>query len=158
MLNAYLVNEHYLNYAASIVVVELLHTIINGAYYSRAYPTNAIFLISSDIDGAQIDSEGAEDTEVLRSGERIDFRFVPQVNNQTGLDALVVSLLAQQRLLSKSGSIVVPWNCGQEMHDVIKITDTPCNQADDTLRVMGMRTVYDPKNSTITLNLILGAV
>jgi len=53
---------------------------------------------------------------------------------------------------------MIPWNCGQELYDVITITDSSCNQADATFRVMGIQTVYDKRMASYVQYLMLGAV
>jgi len=158
MLNTYLVNEHYLNYMPTAIVHVYTHTIYNGKYGSVAYPINTFYLISADSDGNQIISEGSVSNESRESGQRISFKYVPEINNSTDLDTLVVSMKAQQRLMSKYGAIMIPWNCGQELYDVITITDSPCNQSDATHRVMGIRTSCDVKTVTYVQYLRLGAL
>jgi hypothetical protein len=59
---------------------------------------------------------------------------------------------------SHRGHILVPLNCGQELYDVIEITDPCASLYSAGKRVLGLTHVYDPANGRYDLRLELGAV
>ena len=61
------------------------------------------------------------------------------------------------RLSGKRGVILIPPNCGQELFDVVQITDSQGNQSAVKFRVVGIRFEYNPKQARYQHRLILGA-
>jgi hypothetical protein len=61
------------------------------------------------------------------------------------------------RLRGKGGVILIPPNCGQELFDVVQISDAGANQSAVTFRVVGIRFEYNPKQARYQHKLILGA-
>jgi hypothetical protein len=61
------------------------------------------------------------------------------------------------RLSKKRGVILIPYNCGQELWDVVQITDAGANQSAVKFRVVGIRFEYSPKQACYKHRLILGA-
>ena len=51
----------------------------------------------------------------------------------------------------------MPPNCGQELFDVVELTDTMANQSAVKFRVAGIRFEYSPKQARYQHKLILGA-
>jgi hypothetical protein len=61
------------------------------------------------------------------------------------------------RLTTKRGVILIPPNCGQELWDVVQITDAGANQSAIKFRVVGLRLEYHPREARYQHKLILGA-
>ncbi|MGQ9573496.1 MAG: hypothetical protein ACUVV3_10025, partial [Dehalococcoidia bacterium] len=68
--------------------------------------------------------------------------------------------MRREEMASSGGQIVVPLNCGQELYDVISITDPPAGLADARRRVVGisMRYAAGGKAPVYEQRLSLGAV
>ncbi len=66
--------------------------------------------------------------------------------------------LRQAEIESASGTIMIPVNCGQQLYDVIDITDTRAGLSAEKKRVLGLTVVYDPHRAEYTQRLQLGAV
>jgi hypothetical protein len=56
------------------------------------------------------------------------------------------------------GSILVPVNCGQQLYDVIDVTDAPAGLDAEEKRVLGLVLVYHPQRGEYSQRLRLGAV
>jgi hypothetical protein len=67
------------------------------------------------------------------------------------------AILSKMRLTGKRGVILIPPNCGQELFDVVQITDSGANQPAVKFRVVGLRFEYLPKQARYQHRLILGA-
>ena len=59
---------------------------------------------------------------------------------------------------SVNGSILIPVNCGQQLYDVIDITDSRAGLDAARRRVMGLTLVYSPKSGEYRQRLLLGGV
>ncbi len=66
--------------------------------------------------------------------------------------------LRRAEIESGSGSIRIPVNCGQQLYDVIDITDSQAGLDAAKKRVMGLVLVYNPRRAQYEARLSLGAV
>ncbi len=66
--------------------------------------------------------------------------------------------LREAEIESISGTILVPVNCGQQLYDVIDITDSRAGLEAEKRRVLGLTIVYNPGQGKYEERLLLGAV
>jgi hypothetical protein len=66
--------------------------------------------------------------------------------------------LRQAEIEAVDGSILTPVNCGQQLYDVVDITDSQAGLATAKRRVMGLALVYRPRRGEYQQRLILGGV
>jgi hypothetical protein len=66
--------------------------------------------------------------------------------------------LREAEMASVNGSILVPVNCGQQLYDVIAITDGRAGLAAAKRRVTGLTLVYSPRRGEYQQRLLLGGV
>lgn len=59
---------------------------------------------------------------------------------------------------AQDGMIGVPMNCGQQLYDVIEITDERAGLIGEKKRVVGLTLIYSPRKGEYRQNLALGAV
>ena len=59
---------------------------------------------------------------------------------------------------SASGAIQIPVNCGQQLYDVVDITDSRAGLTAEKRRVLGLALVYAPRRGEYEQRLSLGAV
>lgn len=59
---------------------------------------------------------------------------------------------------SVDGEISVPVNCGQQLYDVIAVTDSKAGLVGEKKRVLGLSLLYDPAHGEYMQRLALGAV
>ena len=66
--------------------------------------------------------------------------------------------LRQAEIEAAGGSILVPVNCGQQLYDVIDVTDARAGLDTAKRRVLGWLLVYQPQRGEYSQRLWLGAV
>jgi hypothetical protein len=68
------------------------------------------------------------------------------------------AVLRKTQIESVSGMINIPVNCGQQLSDVIDITDNRAGLSNAKRRVVGILLSYRPDRSEYTQSLLLGGV
>jgi len=68
------------------------------------------------------------------------------------------AMLRHAAIESEDGYVVVPLNCGQELYDVIEITDTLAGLTAAKRRVLSLHHTYDTRKGIYTLKIGLGGV
>ena len=66
--------------------------------------------------------------------------------------------LRKATIKSSSGAISTPLNCGQQLYDVIDITDSRAGLDAEKKRVLGLSLLYNPHRGEYFQRLSLGAV
>ena len=66
--------------------------------------------------------------------------------------------LRQAAIESAGGTVRIPVNCGQQLYDVIDITDSRAGLTAEKKRVLGLTMVYNPHRGEYEQRLLLGAV
>lgn len=87
--------------------------------------------------------------------ERIGDRNIGSVASAAGL---ADARLRKVSLEAVSGSLVVPVNCGQQMYDVVSITDASAGLDEAPRRVLGIAMTWNPARGDYSQKLKLGAV
>jgi hypothetical protein len=98
-----------------------------------------------------------DSTELELVGERLDFQSDPAIPTTAQAADVASAVLSKMRLTGKRGVILIPPNCGQELFDVVQVSDSMANQSAVTFRVVGIRFEYNPKQARYAHKLILGA-
>ena len=98
--------------------------------------------------------------EISRSGERLLMIEDTNVNTEdgTGARARGAAYLREAEIESYSGYIRVPVNCGQQLYDVITITDALAGMAASTRRVLGIKLAYERASAGYIQKIMLGGV
>jgi len=66
--------------------------------------------------------------------------------------------LRESEIESANGNILVPVHCGQQLYDVIDITDSRAGVSAKKKRVLGLTLIYQPTKGEYQHRLTLGAV
>ena len=66
--------------------------------------------------------------------------------------------LREAEIQSGSGAVRIPVNCGQQLYDVIDITDNRAGLDIEKKRVLGLTLVFNPSRAQYEQRLVLGAV
>ena len=66
--------------------------------------------------------------------------------------------LQEAEIESVNGAILVPVNCGQQLYDVIDITDARAGLDEQKKRVLGLILIYNPQRGEYSQRLWLGSV
>ena len=73
-------------------------------------------------------------------------------------EALAEARLRKAKLASISGSLVAPLNCGQQLYDVVAVTEPRAGLDATPRRVLGITLVWHPAKGEYSQKLQLGAV
>lgn len=127
------------------------HAIYGGRYIAQAWGSNR-----AQVYGQGVLGEAFAWDEVERVFDYL--RQVHDLNLTTAQDATnrAATELRHQELEVSRGQIWVPSNCGQELYDVIEITDARCGLSGARRRAIGMRLEYLPRQGHYRQRLALG--
>jgi hypothetical protein len=133
------------------------HVILDGQYATETTRINRAYVIGTDAYGNPVYGEAIDSTEITLVGERLDFQPDPAIPTTAQAGDVASAVLSKMRLHGKGGVILIPPNCGQELFDVVQVSDSMANQSAVTFRVVGIRFEYNPKQARYDHKLILGA-
>jgi hypothetical protein len=133
------------------------HVILDGQYIAESPDINRAYVIGRDQYGNPVYGTAVDSTELGLVGERLDFIPDPAIPTTAQAADVASAVLAKMRLRGKGGVILIPPNCGQELFDVVQVSDSMANQSAATFRVVGLRFEYNPKQARYQHKLILGA-
>jgi hypothetical protein len=83
--------------------------------------------------------------------------YDPNLENATRAQERADAILRKSSLRAERGNLVVPVNCGQELYDVITVTDERCGISSKLYRVTGMQVAYSRREARYTQRLTLAA-
>ncbi len=132
------------------------HTILSGEY-SQHVPTNRARAIGRTAGGARI-LEDAFDWDLL--AEAIDILqqdYDPNLDDATRTQERADAILRMASLRSQRGVITIPTNCGQELYDVITLTDVRVGISSEKYRVAAIQTDYNRSKAIYNQRLSLCA-
>ncbi|MDO8569072.1 MAG: hypothetical protein Q7R57_10235 [Dehalococcoidales bacterium] len=134
------------------------HQILEGRYRQDAWKLNRAQVSGYDGSGNPIIADRFAWSEIDRLYDRM--RQIEDRNIDAAGEAQQRgdAYLRQAEIESAGGAILVPVNCGQQMYDVINITDSRAGLSATKKRVRGLTLVYNPRRAEYTQRLQLGAV
>jgi hypothetical protein len=154
---AYLVNPQTSDSPVYSYGVE--HPVLEGRYASEAMNINRVQVEGYDTGLAKailVDSFAW--SQIDRLYDRL--RHIEDRNLNTAAEAQQRgdAFLRQAEIGAAGGWIIVPVNCGEQLFDVVAVTDTRAGLAAVKKRVAGMVLVYQPQRSEYFQRLELGGV
>jgi hypothetical protein len=154
---AYLVNPQTSDSPVYSYGVE--HPVLEGTYSSEAMNINRVQVEGYDTGLAKailVDSFAW--IEIDRLSDRL--RHIEDRNLNTAAEAQQRgdAFLRQAEIEAVGGWIIVPVNCGEQLFDVVAVTDTRAGLAAVKKRVAGMVLVYQPQRGEYFQRLELGGV
>jgi hypothetical protein len=135
----------------------IVHVILDGQYITESPEINRAYIIGRDAYGNPVYGTAVDSPELALVGERLDFIPDPAIPTTAQAGDVASAILAKMRLTRKRGVILIPPNCGQELFDVVQLSDSMANQSAVSFRVVGIRFEYNPKQARYQHKLILGA-
>ncbi len=154
---AYLVNP--LSADSSVYSYGATHPILEGGYRRGAWELNRVRVEGYD-DGASepiiVDSFSWGEIDRLYDRlKQLEDRNIDTVNKaqQRG-----EAYLRHAEIESGGGTIRIPVNCGQQLYDVVDITDSRAGLDAEKKRVLGLALVYNPGQGEYEARLSLRAV
>lgn len=133
------------------------HVILDGQYNIESPEVNRAYVIGQDAYGNPVYGTAVDATEGALVGERLDFQQELAIPSDSQAASMASAILAKMRLSGKRGVILIPPNCGQELFDVVQVTDIGANQSAVKFRVVGLRFEYNPRQARYHHKLIVGA-
>ncbi len=133
------------------------HPILEGVYRQEALKVNRARVEGEDAAGQPVLADSFAWGEIARNDER------PVQVADRNLDTVEKArergeaILRKAGIESNGGSILIPVNCGQQLYDVVDITDSRAGLISARRRVMGISLVYDSRRGEYTQRLKLGA-
>ncbi|MGA8849709.1 MAG: hypothetical protein WB564_07815 [Dehalococcoidia bacterium] len=132
------------------------HPIIAGKY-TDAVTASRTRAIGQDEDSNRI-VQDALDWDLLELAiDILEQDYDPNLQTATRAQERADALLRQMSLRAERGNLVVPTNVGQELLDVIEVTDARCGGSEENYRVQGIRILYDRRKGQYDQMFTLGA-
>jgi hypothetical protein len=142
--------------APAIASASAGHPIISGRYQDAVTGSRAR-AIGRDADANRIVRD-AFDWDLLKlSIDEVEQVYDPNLQTATRAQERADALLREASLRAECGNLVVPTNIGQELLDVVTVTDARCGVDQEKYRVQGIRTLYDRRQRRYEQALTLGA-
>ena len=144
---------------SSVYTYGVAHSIFSGRYRIGVIATNQLHIEGYDTDtGTPIAVDLFDWEQIEKFPER--FQLVADRNIDTIAQAedRGTALLRKLGIKAIDGVISSPVNCGQQMYDVITITDYRAGLSDVKRRVVGLALGYRHTKGEYTHQLILGGV
>jgi hypothetical protein len=132
------------------------HVILSGAYREESGACRAR-AIGRDASGARILVESLDWNLVELATDTLEQDYDPNLHTVTRAQERADAILRQMSLRAERGNLVVPTNVGQELLDVVEVTDARCGISGENYRVEGVRTLYDHRKGIYDQRLALGA-
>jgi hypothetical protein len=135
------------------------HVITEGRYRSSSWKLNRITVEGYDATAGEriIKDSFAWDQvhEQLTRTERLIDRNISTVEEAEERGEIYLRNAESE---AQDGIISIPVNCGQQLYDVIDITDKHAGLIEEKKRVVGLTLIYNPRKGEYRQNLVLGAV
>jgi len=131
------------------------HVILDSQYSIETPEVNRTFIIGRNQYGNPVYGTASDSTELGLVGERLDFQHELAIPIDSQAAGMAGAILSKMRLSKARGIILIPPNCGQELFDVVEVTDHLCAQWVRKYRVVGMRFEYNYGHAYYYQRLIL---
>lgn len=129
------------------------HPLLAGRYTDRAEAANRVQVFGEAVFGERFDWPAVEET-YDRLAQVLDRNVASVAVAEDRADAV----LRKAEMAATNGEITVPVNCGQELYDVIEVTDALAGLSAAKRRVLGLRTEFDTAKGVYQQRIALGAV
>jgi len=134
------------------------HPIIKGSYGENLTITHTQVSGETDEDPPTPVRESAFDWENLARGiDNLVMQYVPDIEETAQAQYRADALLRAEAQKSLGGQIIVPINCGQELYDVVTITDNRVGIVSKKYRILDIQADYDHRKAIYQQRLALGA-
>ena len=132
------------------------HAILSGKY-TDAVTASRTRAIGRDVSDNRI-LEEALDWDLLQLAiDELEQVYDPNLQTATRAQERADALLRTQQTQATPATIVVPTNCGQELLDVVEVTDERCGISEENYRVEAIQADYDRRQGIYNQRLALCA-
>jgi len=115
------------------------HVILQGEY-SEAVSLTRARAIGRDGEDNRIVEDAFDWTNLELGIDNLEQSYDPNLQSAARAQERADAILRKASLRAERGNLVVPVNCGQELYDVITITDTRCGISSKKYRVIDIQT------------------
>ncbi len=152
---AYLVNP--LSSDDSVYSYGQTHSVIEGRYRMSAWKLNRVRIEGYDPgEEEKIVRDAFDWAQIAALYDRSDWLGDRNVDTVASAEARGEAYLREAEIYSGGGTIRVPVNCGQQLYDVVDVTDERAGLAAGNKRVLGLALVYNPRRGEYEMRLALG--
>jgi hypothetical protein len=152
---AFLVNP--LASDASVYSYGGAHAVLTGRYRRTALGKNRV-QVEGDAGGTLILADNFNWDEIGRRDDRLSRVADKNLGTVAAAHDRAQAILREMEIMAEAGAITVPVNCGQQLYDVIDITDAPAGLDAAKKRVRGLLLSYRPGKGEYSLRIVLGGV
>ena len=152
---AYVVNPQ--TFEPSSYSYGILHPIFEGHYRIGASGINRVQVEGLDpVSGQPIIADSFYWTEIAASYDRLASVQDRNLDTLDKVRARGDAYLRKAIIAATDGAITVPVNCGQQVYDVIEVTDTRAGLNATKKRIIGLTMLFEPRNGRYEHHLALG--
>jgi len=135
------------------------HTIFEGRYREEAWEMNRIQVEGYDpVAEEPILVDSFSWSQIAKLYDRLNQLEDRNIDTVARAEQRGEAYLRAAEIESAGGAIRIPVNCGQQLYDVIDITDSRAGLSAAKKRVLGLTLVYNPRRGEYEQRLSLGAV
>jgi hypothetical protein len=135
------------------------HPILEGRYRREAWETNRIQVEGYDPAGEEaVIVDTFSWSEIGRLYDKLERLEDRNIGSAAQAGERGEAYLRHAEMASVSGVVRIPPNCGQQLYDVIDITDPRVGLSSAKRRVIGITLIYRPLRGEYEERLLLGAV
>ena len=132
------------------------HVILSGKY-ADAVTTSRARAIGRDSSDNRILEEALDWDLLALAIDQLEQDYDPNLQTAARAQERADAILRQMSLRVERGNLVVPTNVGQELLDVVEVTDERCGISQERYRVQAIQTDYDRCKRRYDQRLTLGA-
>jgi len=135
------------------------HYILDGRYRNAAQELNRVQVEGYDpVQAKAIVVDSFSWDQIERLYDRLRQLEDKNIDTVAKAEQRGEAYLRRAEVEALSGSILIPVNCGQQLYDVVDITDSRVGLDAARRRVVGITLVYSPKSGEYQQRLLLGGV
>jgi len=135
------------------------HAILEGRYRNEAWEFNRVRVEGfNPVVGSTIIVDSFSWDQITRLHDRLTLVDDRNIDTVAWAEERGDAYLREAEIESVRGMIRVPVNCGQQLYDVIDITDTCAGFSEEKRRIVAITLVYLPERGEYEQRLSLGAV
>jgi hypothetical protein len=132
------------------------HAILESRYRRQAKAVTQVQVTGRDSSGDPVVADSFDWTGLARYDRRLAEEN-PDLATLAECQAQGAALLRKADIDSAGGLVRAAVNCGQQLYDVIDITDAPAGLSQSKRRVLGLKLVYDTRRGIYEQQIELGA-
>ena len=154
---AYLVNPQSSD--SSVYSYGQAHVILHGSYQKGTWAINRVQVEGYDPTGGEpVIVDSFSWSQIARLYDRLSRLEDRKIDTVARAEERGEAYLREAEIESVGGSIQIPVNCGQQLHDVVDITDSRAGLSAEKKRISGIVLRYQPLRGEYEQRLSLGAV